>query len=105
MIEMNYPRPVRRKLIAGVYHFWFGAEWHRSAILVTPLEAERAAIVDNYLEQGATNKERALFLAQWKLQGCPVRMPQFADWEKPFNDQGRLKKIRAFDQEQQLGGR
>jgi hypothetical protein len=22
MIEMKYPRPVRRKLIAGVYHFW-----------------------------------------------------------------------------------
>lgn len=75
MIVMKHPRPVRRKLVAGVYHFWFASEWHRTAILVSQLEAERSTIADNYLTAEASLKSRALFLAQWKLQGCPVKMP------------------------------
>lgn len=81
MIEMKYPRPVRRKLIAGTYHFWFGKEWHRTAILVSQLEAERSKIADSYLVSGTSIKSRALFLAQWKLQGCPVRMPQIPHFD------------------------
>jgi hypothetical protein len=101
MIEMKHPRPVRRKLIAGVYHFWFGKEWHRTAILVSQLEAERSVVVDGYLTADASIKSRALFLAQWKLQGCPVRMPQVRNLFEPdiynqraLDDQDRRREAR-----------